>query len=548
MRVVFPVLTAICLVNAANAADPVKSIPGAALGEAGARVIVKYKEGVVTAQGANGPGGTRIFTVDADEAEAFVARLQFRPEVEKVSVDLIVTNPPMPSPPVKVPASTRSTGKVPASAPTDPGFDSQTSWVAPGEYTEGAQNLLAGYLASESVRKLRVGILDSGFYQVSDIDYAEGYNLSAFGSDYGPAFLENEVNPDCTDAHGTAVAGIIGATANNGVGIAGILDAELVATRVMNCSSGFLSDTALGIRWLSGDPTVSEAPPLNKSVDIINVSLGSQAASCPFYLQDAIDYAYQKGILVVVAAGNDSIDASGFTPANCENVMTVGAVDKRGRPSSFSNYGDSVDVAALGSLVTTINMEGEVSQWFGTSFASPLVAGAAGLLKQANPSLTPDQLRNELVATSRPLPDLKTLSASEEDTVEQAPITLGAGIVDSGNSVQNVIAQLDQLRPEIRPALDSIERCNREAYLANAPAGMDYSRLFEVTATDVELASEEEFYAIFRSTETGEKELVRQARETRFLVRDVNPDSEQLWFDVCDSEGKTCRFGKSLPM
>lgn len=551
MRVVVPVLTAMCLVNAAYAAEPIKEIPGAAQNqdtETTAQVIVKYKAGVVMAQGASGPGGTRIFTVDADEADAFAARLRFRPEVEEVALDLIVRNPPMPSPPVTASPSTRASGVIPANEPTDPGFDLQISWAAPGESNQGVQNVLAGYLASERVRKLRVGVLDSGFYPVSDIDYAEGYNLSALGGDYGPEYLESEVDPSCTDPHGTAVAGIIGATANNGVGIAGILDAELIATRVLSCGSGILSDTALGIRWLAGDPTVTQAPPLSQPVDIINASLGSPVSNCPFYLQDAINYAHEKGVLVVVAAGNESGNASEYTPANCQNVIAVGSVNERGEPSDFSNHGDAVDLAALGELVATINMEGEVSRWFGTSFASPLVAGAAGLLKQTNPSLTPDELRNELVATSRPFPEPQTLNSSEEDTVQKAPSSLGAGIADSGKSVQNVITQLDQLRPDIRPALDAIERCNREAYLANAPAGMDYSRLFEVTATDVELASEEEFYAIFRSTETGEKELLKQARETRFLVRDVNPDGEQLWFDVCDSEGRTCRFGKSLPM
>ncbi|WP_349342833.1 S8 family serine peptidase [Marinobacter sp. MMG032] len=551
MRVVVPVLTAMCLVNAAYAAEPIKKIPVAAQNqdtEATAQVIVKYKEGVVTAQGASGPGGTRIFTVDADEADAFAARLRFRPEVEEVALDLIVRNPPMPSQPFKVPSSMRSAGVIPANAPTDPGFVNQISWEPPGEAKEGVQNLLAGYLASEQVRKLRVGVLDSGFYPVSDIDYAGGYNLSALGGDYGPEYLESEVDPSCTDPHGTAVAGIIGATTNNGVGIAGILDAELIATRVLSCGSGILSDTALGIRWLAGDPTVTQAPPLSEPVDIINASLGSPVSSCPFYLQDAIDYAHRKGILVVVAAGNESADASEYTPANCQNVIAVGSVNERGEPSDFSNHGDAVDLAALGELVATINLEGEVSRWYGTSFASPLVAGAAGLLKQANPALTPDELRNELVATSRPFPEPQTAGSAEDEPVEETPITLGAGIADSGKSVENVISQLDQLRPEIRPALDAIERCNREAYLANAPAGMDYSRLFEVTATNVELASEDEFYAIFRSTETGDKVLLKQARETRFLVRDVNPDREQLWFDVCDSEGRACRYGKSLPM
>lgn len=77
---------------------------------------------------------------------------------------------------------------------------------------------------------------------------------------------------------------------------------------------------------------------------------------------------------------------------------------------------------------------------------------------------------------------------------------------------------------------------------------MDFSELFEVTSTNVELARSDEFYAVFRSVASGDKELLHLGKEPRFLLRNVDLDADKLWFDVCGSEGIACRFDKSLPM
>ena len=149
MKAVISILTAVILANAANAADSIKRLPGVAAAEESTKVIVKYKQGLVTAQGSSGPGGTRVFSINADDAEAFAAQLRTRPEIESVALDLIVRNPPLPKPFELAPPKIQASGVIPSGAPTDPGFDRQISWRAPDELNMGAQNLLAGYLASE---------------------------------------------------------------------------------------------------------------------------------------------------------------------------------------------------------------------------------------------------------------------------------------------------------------------------------------------------------------------------------------------------------------
>lgn len=544
MRVAFVIFSVIFLAGVAFAEGAMKELPNPNAASNTTKVIAKYHQGTVISQGEAGVGNTRVFKVKAEDAEAFAEQLRAQPEVDKVALDLIAQNPPMlsASPAVlsSVYAMSAATGLPLNGAPSDPGFQRQVSWTSPDDFSRGVQNILAGYLASERNKTLRVGVLDSGFYPVADIVFSSGYNLASVDG-YGPRYLENEINPECTSPHGTAVAGIIGAAANNGDGIAGILDAELVAARVLSCNSGNLSDAALGIRWLAGDPSVTEAPALNSPVDIINASFGIRTGQCPFYLQEAIDYAYQEGVLVVVAAGNNTRNAQHYTPANCQHVITVGAVDKTGKLSYFSNYGDLVDLMALGEDVASVNREGEIDQWSGTSFAAPLVTGAAGLLKQADPSLTPDELRRELIAASRPINQPISSPGAEGQCG-------GIGVVDAGKAVNNLMADLDEQRPRVQPVLNAVERYNREAYIENTPAGVDYEKLFEVSVGSVELASEDEFYALFKTTETNDKELLFIKSDSTFLVTDVEPANDQLWFDVCDSEGQNCRFNKNQPL
>jgi subtilisin family serine protease len=497
-----------------------------------ARVIVKYKDGVATAQGMGGPGGTKVFNVDDVDRDAFVEQLRNRPEVDDVALDVMTSHPPMPKPKVKVPLVNGASYQ-PDNAPGDPGFIEQAYWNAPTEQYMGVQDILKAYLDTPREANIRIGILDSGFYETPELIWSEGYNLTDIGlSEIGPDFYENLVAPDCDVPHGNGVAGIVGATANNGLAIAGITNAELVAGRVLECNSGSLFDAATGIRWMAGDRAIANVPAISAPVDVINLSLGAQT-DCPFYMQEAIDYATDRGILVVAAAGNDEIDAERYSPANCDNVLTVGALNRFGDKADFSNFGSTVDVAAMGVQVASLDEAGELTQWYGTSFAAPIVAGIGGLIKQANPALTAEQIADHIVANAR-------APMSEDGQV--------GGIADAAKALSAVGAELDASRPNIRPALNGVNRCNEEAYTRNEPAGVDFRSLYEVDASDITRDQETEFYAIFKTDASGSKQLVELTSDAVFILGDVDLEEDQAWFDVCDSEGENCRFEQNLPL
>lgn len=153
--------------------------------------------------------------------------------------------------------------------------------------------------------------------------------------------------------HGTHVAGTIGAAATNDrVGVAGgAWDVTVIPVRVLGRCGGELADIVSGIRWAAGI-----APAVNaggqqiinqRQADIINMSLSIQAP-CPASMQAAIDAAVARNVVIVVAAGNKANQASLFAPANCNNVIVVGANDARGGLSFYSNFGPQLDLLAPG--------------------------------------------------------------------------------------------------------------------------------------------------------------------------------------------------------
>src|SRR5215212_1415542 len=147
--------------------------------------------------------------------------------------------------------------------------------------------------------------------------------------------------------HGTHVAGTIAANSNNGVGVAGInWNARILPVRVLGKCGGFLSDIADGTRWAAGLP-VSGVPANPNPAKVINISIGGPGA-CSATYQNAINSVVAAGAIVVVAAGNESDDASTSEPGNCNGVITVGATAIDGWQSSYSNYGPTVDIRAHG--------------------------------------------------------------------------------------------------------------------------------------------------------------------------------------------------------
>jgi serine protease len=161
--------------------------------------------------------------------------------------------------------------------------------------------------------------------------------------------------------HGTHVAGTIGAATNNAIGIAGInWNARIVPVRALGVGGGAMSDIAEGILWAAG--IAVPGLPLNPNpVKVINMSLGGASLTCPLTYQAAIDQAIAKKITVVVAAGNNNLNVSGFSPANCKGVVVVAANNRTGSKASYSNFGAGISIAAPGGEVSPIPANGILS-------------------------------------------------------------------------------------------------------------------------------------------------------------------------------------------
>ena len=198
---------------------------------------------------------------------------------------------------------------------------------------------------------------------------------------------ENRVIDD-DNGHGTHVAGIVGAETNNGIGIASVSrGARVMIVKVLDeKGDGWYSDVAAGVVYA-----------VDNGAKIINLSLGGEEPSQ--VLQDAINYAYRKGALLVAAAGND--DRAVYYPAASENVVAVVATDANDQRMSFSNHGPEVDIAAPGeNIISTWPFLDLYYYKRGTSMAAPHVSGAAALLWTWRPDYNNVQLEQRLEATA----------------------------------------------------------------------------------------------------------------------------------------------------
>lgn len=188
--------------------------------------------------------------------------------------------------------------------------------------------------------------------------------------------------------HGTHVAGIAAAATNNGSGVAGAgYNTSLINGKVLgDDGSGYYSWVASGIMWAA-----------DQGAQVINMSLGGGSPSQT--LQDAVDYAWSKGSVVVAAAGNSG-NSSPQYPGYYQNVIAVGATDNNDIKASFSTYGNWVDVAAPGVGIYSTYKGGSYGSLSGTSMATPFAAGTSALVWAKGTCKTNICVRDQLEKTA----------------------------------------------------------------------------------------------------------------------------------------------------
>lgn len=197
--------------------------------------------------------------------------------------------------------------------------------------------------------------------------------------------------------HGTHIAGVIAARSGNTQGVAGITPgAKVQPIRALSWRGGLLSDIAASITWASGGHVdgVADNP---TPADVINMSFALQAP-CSVALQSAITQAHERGTVLVAAAGNANANVNDYAPANCTNVIAVGATSRDGLRAPYSNFGPGIDIAAPGgsgttssgvtsttNLGTTTTTEPGYAAKEGTSIAAAHVSSAAAWLVANTP-------------------------------------------------------------------------------------------------------------------------------------------------------------------
>jgi serine protease len=380
---------------------------GSALAQESARgrVLVRYRAGEVA--GKVRPTGGRLVRrltgtthlVEVSDTQAAIDELRRHPDVKWIEPDYI-----------------RRRAEV--VTPDDQMYPYQ--WALPLIHAPEA------WTRSEGSSSVVVAIVDTGILPHPELAsrLVSGYD---FISDPDNAGDGDGRDPDPTDAgdasesssalHGMHVAGVLGAIADNRVGVAGLdWGCRIQPVRVLGVhgGTGLDSDIADAIRWAAG-LHVDGVPDNPTPAAVINLSFDGQGKSNT--MQEAVDDAIANGATVVAAAGNRAGDAASGSPGGLAGVISVGAIDRTGQRASYSDWGPAVALMAPGGspnpdangqpggILSTLSSP--ASQWTyayyaGTSQAAPFVAGTVSLMKALVPELSPEQARLLLLSSADP--------------------------------------------------------------------------------------------------------------------------------------------------
>jgi serine protease len=346
-----------------------------------------------------------------------------------------------------------------------------------------------------------VAVLDTGITDHPDLNgnVVAGYDMvsdpfSAFdgdGRDADPSDPGDFSNTKKSSWHGTHVAGIIAAVDNN-IGVIGIApNVKIIPVRVLGKEGGTEADILAGLNWAAGNQVGNSTNPHPASV--VNMSIGGVTMDpqnnpvlipCSSSSSDVIDDLKTKGITVVAAAGNNTLDVKYSYPGNCSGAITVAASGKTGKPAFYSNFGNLIDISApggdycyqigsqqpSGQIYSTLNnvdqdpiptIDGGAVYGYelGTSMAAPAVAGVVALMYSAKFRKYPATLKNanlvqEIADALRDSArdgvgsgTLKKFTSAVQAkpsgntcvSANAATHTYGAGIIDAAAALANIL-------------------------------------------------------------------------------------------------------------
>ena len=235
-------------------------------------------------------------------------------------------------------------------------------------------------------REVIVAVIDTGVdFNHPDL---QGKAWNGPNEIHGYNTITHDNNVNDTHGHGTHCAGVITANTDNGLGVAGIAnhtDVKIMAVKFLD-PSGTLEDGIEAIIWA-----------VENGAEILSASWGGNYNQS---IQEAINYSIMQGVNFVAAAGNDNIDSKYYSPAGNEGVLTVSATDSKDLKAIFSNYGESVEIAAPGVDILSLRAAGtdmygyganivDTNYYFcsGTSMACPQVAGILAMVKAKYPNM-----------------------------------------------------------------------------------------------------------------------------------------------------------------
>lgn len=337
-------------------------------------------------------GSVRVYRVRPGTELEAAATLALDPSVEYAEPDYLIfaAGSVAESPALAFPAPTLgrpdaesrslSRSEWAADAPNDPLYDKQ--WALSKIEAEGAWRISGG-------DDITIAVIDSG----TDLDHPEFTGRIVDGYD----FVNGDDEADDDYGHGTQVAGVAAAAANNDLGIAGLAwDAKIMPVKVLdNRGRGMSSNLTCALYWVA-----------DKGAHVVNISIISFGPSLG--MQSAINYAVEEDMLVFAAAGNLFEEGNPITyPAALEGVVAVAASDKDDGHAWFSSAGSFVDIAAPGVSIFSPfpPSHDEFRSVYGTSLASPHGAGLAALILSVAPSLQPLEVERIIQESAADLGD-----------------------------------------------------------------------------------------------------------------------------------------------